>query len=510
MEGTRAKTKGTRLGRPSIGVFVEDRRVAVYVRPMIRIGESHFFAVEDCGDQSLQTVLARLLDPWLGRSRSKRDKRGPWVQLAIPTAQVFQATVPITQSNRTGTAQSFFLEAVQATNIRAEDRVIDLLRLELNKQQIACVGATPAGRISSLVSLVKDIGARVGLVEPAASSLFRAGMAKSRTSRGSVLCARFFLGSVQAVGVLGLGAQPLFWHEFVLEPGQETAAVLASYTTLWMLARNSRISAPIDTIVVHGRPDLALAQDGEEFRRRTGAEWIRSNSPGYDPEGISLGLALADPLSDSPRLDLGRNLKSPPDIRDIFPFTELILQGAMMGAVSLWMLGAAGEVGARLRAVEAGMSAFPWARQMEQGRLDEEKKRLEERIRAISSFRSTRVGWSVPLRTIAAAAPEDTVIRSLSGEAEVEATGRSAQKARKQLVVSFETPLDEDGSLPKKIDIFLNSLRGEPSLKRHFPLIEVTGLRANPARQGMEPSASYSVVCLPNPGKTASAAPKAR
>ncbi len=498
------------MGRSWIGVFVEENRVAVYVRPVNPVGGRPFFAAQDCGDQSPQAVLARLLEPWLDRSRSKRGKRGPWVQLAIPTSQVFQATVPVTQSNRTGSAQSFFLEAVQATNIRAEDRVIDLLRLELNKQQIACVGATPAGRVSSLVSMLKDLGARVGLVEPAAASLYRAGMAKSRAPRSSVLCARFFLGPLHAVGVLGLGAQPLFWHEFVLEPGQETAAVLASYTTLWMLARNSRISASIDTIVVHGRPDLVLAQDGEEFRRRTGAEWIRADAPSYDPEGITLGLTLADPLSDSPRMNLGRDLKSPPDIRDIFPFTELILQGAMMAAVSLWMLGAAGDVGARLRAVEAGMSAFPWARQMNQGRLDEEKKRLEERIRAISSFRSSRVGWSVPLRTIAAAAPEDTVIRSLSGEAEVEATGRSAQKARKQLVVSFETPLDEDGSLPKKIDIFLNSLRGEPSLKRHFPLIEVTGLRANPARQGMEPSASYSVVCLPNPGKSASVAPKAR
>ncbi len=55
----------------------------------------------------------------------------------------------------------------------------------------------------------------------------------------------------------------------------------------------------------------------------------------------------------------------------------------------------------------------------------------------------------------------------------------------------------EDGSLPREIDGFLASLRGDPSLKRHFPLIEVTGLRANPVRTGVPPSASYSVVCLP-------------
>jgi hypothetical protein len=116
----------------------------------------------------------------------------------------------------------------------------------------------------------------------------------------------------------------------------------------------------------------------------------------------------------------------------------------------------------------------------------------------MAPFRSTRVAWSVPLRTIAAAAPANTVITSLSGDAEVEGGARSGPgKSKKQLVISFETPMAGDGSLPREIDGFLASLRGDPSLKRHFPLIEVTALRANPVRQGIPPSASYSVVCLP-------------
>ena len=54
--------------------------------------------------------------------------------------------MPITQANRNASAQSYFLEAVQATNVRAEDRIIDLIRLELNKQPIACVAASPSRR----------------------------------------------------------------------------------------------------------------------------------------------------------------------------------------------------------------------------------------------------------------------------------------------------------------------------------------------------------------------------
>jgi hypothetical protein len=54
-----------------------------------------------------------------------------------------------------------------------------------------------------------------------------------------------------------------------------------------------------------------------------------------------------------------------------------------------------------------------------------------------------------------------------------------------------------DGALPHEIDGFLASLRGESSIKQHFPLIEVSGLRANPVKPGGTPSASYSIVGLP-------------
>jgi hypothetical protein len=63
--------------------------------------------------------------------------------------------------------------------------------------------------------------------------------------------------------------------------------------------------------------------------------------------------------------------------------------------------------------------------------------------------------------------------------------------------VNFATPMGEDGSLPGEIDGFLAALRKDPSLKRDFSLIEVSGLRANPAGQRGRPFASYTVICLP-------------
>jgi hypothetical protein len=411
--------------------------------------------------------------------------------------------VPITQANRNATAQAYFLQAVQATNVRAEDRVIDLVRLEVDRQSLACVAASPAGAIQGLVEMISGLGARVGLIQPTPAALFRAGASHAKAPRGSKLCARFFLGTHQAIGVLGAGDQPLFWHAFQLTQGQEMSVLMAAYSTLWMLRRNGRIDVPIDTVVVHGRPELALGPGSDEFRQRTGARLIRCAEPGYGMISAALGLALTDPLSDEPRHDLARGLKPEPLIGDVFPWGELALHGALLGSVSLFLAASASEAGVGLKAVDAELAAFPWAKGLDQAKLDAEKKLLEERTKAIVAFRGSRVGWSVPLRTIAAAVPEGTVVTTLSGDAEVEAGSRGGfTKSKKQLSIGFETPMAGDGSLPHEIDGFLASLRGEGSIKRHFPLIEVLNLKANPVKAGGTPSASYSIVCLPKADKS--------
>ena len=76
-------------------------------------------------------------------------------------------------------------------------------------------------------------------------------------------------------------------------------------------------------------------------------------------------------------------------------------------------------------------------------------------MKAVSAFRDTRVNWAGSLRTIAAAMPENNLITALSGDAEIEAGSRSGPaRSKKKLVVSFETPLAENGSLPHEIDGF--------------------------------------------------------
>lgn len=487
------------LSRHSIGLVIDVRRVAISVVRFSGLGRRVLtHEVHDLNGEPSVDVVRRLLQPWIPPRRGKRARPGPWVQLGIPEAQAFLSVVPVAQANRNASAQAYFLEAVQTTNLRAEDRIIDLVRLDVDQQPLACVAASPAAAIHGLIEMVSDMGARVGLIQHTPTALYRAGVFHARPPRGSKLCVRFFLGTRQAIGVLAAGEQPLFWHAFQLAQGQELPVLLAAYSTLSMLRRNARIKAPIDALIIHGRPDLELDQDADRFRQQTGTRLLRCPEPSYGIISAALGLALADPFSDEPRHDLARGLKPLPMIRDIFPWGEFALHGALLGGVSFFLGATSSEADARLRSVDAQLAAFPWTKGMNQASLDAEKKALDERLTAFEAFRGGRVAWSVPLRTLAATVPEGTVLTSLAGDAEVEAGSRAGgAKAKRQLVVGFETPMGQDGAPPHEIDGFLATLRGEPSISRHFPLIEVSGLRANHNAKGGEPTASYSVVCLP-------------
>ena len=106
--------------------------------------------------------------------------------------------------------------------------------------------------MESLIAMMARLGTRVGLAEPAPAALCRAGVYFQKSPHGSKLSVRFFLGPTQATGVVASGMQTLFWHIFDLPPGEETIAILAAYSTLWMVVRHCGISLPIDLVVVHG------------------------------------------------------------------------------------------------------------------------------------------------------------------------------------------------------------------------------------------------------------------
>ena len=173
-------------------------------------------------------------------------------------------------------------------------------------------------------------------------------------------------------------------------------------------------------------------KQSDEFRQRTGARLVRCDEPNYDLRAAALGLALANPLADDTGVDLARTLKPAVSIGDVFPYGELLLHSALLGAVSLFSIGAAAEANHRFKAVGGGLKSFSWLKNQDQPKLDAEKKSIQERLKAVGVFRDTRVNWSGSLRTIAAAMPESTIITTLTGDAEIETRSKSGPQRERR------------------------------------------------------------------------------
>ncbi len=496
-----------RIGlRPAIGLAIEDQQISLSVVATTPGGRKEVARdVQSCADEPQETVLERMLTPWLGKrpdplqktSGKSKHTRRPWVQVALAESRVFQAVVPITGANRSSPPQAYFMEAVRATNLRAEERVIDLVKLELEKQPLACLAASPRPVITDLIAMLEGIGTRVASIESAPAGLFRAGAFLQKAPRGSKLCIRFFLGRAQAIGVLALGMQPLLWHTFDLPSEDLLAAIMATYSTLWMQGRHCRITVPIDTVVVHGRPELELAIKPEMFRERTGARLLRCGEPGYEPVGAALGTALANHYTDTSGLNLARAFKPQVPFREIFPWGELVLQGALVAGVSLFLHAGSVELETQLKTTQVAVKGLSWLKNQDHAKLEAEKKVLDERLSALEAFHRGRVDWSAQLRTVAGVTPGTTLVTSFQGINEAQLQGKGKSTSRNQMVVNFTTPMGSDGTIPSEINEFIAALRVEKPLRRNFRIVNFSGVQTKQAQAKQSGSATYSVVCLP-------------
>ena len=75
-----------------------------------------------------------MLEPWLARPRRSDGNPGHGYGSAFPRRRVVPSGAADHAANHSHSPQNFFLEAVQATNVRAEDRIVELIKVDVSKQ----------------------------------------------------------------------------------------------------------------------------------------------------------------------------------------------------------------------------------------------------------------------------------------------------------------------------------------------------------------------------------------
>ena len=270
-----------------------------------------------------RTLAGPREDP-IRRPRQGR-KRRPWVQVALPESRVFQAVVPITDANRSSHAAELLHGGGAGDQLRAEERIIDLIKLELDKQPLACLAASPA-LVTELIEMLERLGPRVAMIEPAPAGLFRAGEHLKKRPGARSCALRFFLGRTQASAYWRWACSRSSGIRSTCPPRISPPRSWPTYSTLWMQGRHSRITVPIDTVVIHGRPDLECRSSPRSFRERTGAPAAPLRRAGYEPVGGGDGHGPGRSAHGCRRARPAPSQAGGPDPGDL-PWGELVLQG---------------------------------------------------------------------------------------------------------------------------------------------------------------------------------------
>jgi hypothetical protein len=490
----------------AIGMYVADGEIAlsqVLLTPWgpIEIARK----CERYEEGQLSAALQQHLVPLLGK---RSPSRVP-IAVGLPCLHTFFSTRPIQSTSRDPSPHVLLREALQSPGVYVDDMLVDLIKAQPGRRPIASIVACQRKYVTGLLDAVHACGARPVRVEPAPCALLRAAASAHRTPRKAKVVLRIFLGETEGLAALTASQTPLVWRPFGLTRGDEAAALLSTIRSLQTLGKYCGVDSACDAVVIHGRTDLRGLLEFEWLQEQIGCKTQWCDGPSLDHATVALGLAIGGLDSEALAFDLSRPLKPPAMLRDVFPWGEAALQGALLLCLGLFLGQRSNHMKQSYSAVQDQLARQAGLSSQSEQQLERQKKELEQRVSAVRRFLDSRVVWTSYMREIPARLPANTFLTSVQGHFELESSGKEKggkAKPKKSLVLRCSAAIPPDAAAPHEIDNFLDELRELPVLKKHFPVIELADLKQFQREGDTHPSALFSVVCAPKPsaGKSAS------
>lgn len=486
--------------RKSIGLAIGDEEVALSLLAATPFGPRELQRQKlSYVPGELPVVLEKLLRPILGTSRSCRIP----VAVGLPARSVFFSTRPIHSTTKDPQPHVLLREALHSSNVRTETMQVDLIKSQPAARTVASIAACEQKPLEQLLSLLARHGICPWRVEPGPFALLRAAGSLPRMGRARSSL-RVFLGETQGLAILVGGGLPLVWRSFGLPRGDEAAAILSASRSLAAMGQYCGLDGAVEFNVIHGGTELRHVTGFEWLHEQLGAptEWLEG--PALSEESVAYGLALGCLKEDENAFDLSRSLKPRPSLSQIFPWSQIITQAALLAGLGMFLLGQVDGLTSARRNLHSSGQKHRQLDGVPEANLLKQKQQLEEQTAAIRQFLETRVLWTNYLRDIPQRMPDNLYLMSVQGECEMPLKDKkkAASKPKKSFVVRAAAALPPDGSMPRELDRFLDSLREHPLLKKDFPMVELGGLQHFRTASRSEPLAFFTVVCLPKPEST--------
>jgi hypothetical protein len=261
------------------------------------------------------------------------------------------------------------------------------------------------------------------------------------------------------------------------------------------------IEVAADYALVHGRPDLHERLQKEQFASAMETRVIWHEGPSLDSSAVASGLALGCLAQDIKAFDLSRTLKARAPIKEIFPWGELGLATGLVGCMGVVLGAHAMKLDESYVGLHAQNSQHVCLGSADPGRLEKDKKAMEDKVAAVRNFTRSRIQWTTYLRDISERFPANAELDGFSGRNALDCSG-SGKVASGAFDLRGTAPLSADGAIPQNIDVFLGELSKDPLWKRDFAsmVTEIklpAGARKDqPAGKKEQPKIDFSIVCV--------------
>jgi hypothetical protein len=493
-----------RIGLPrGFGLCVEDGAVTlseVVATPLgpVEIGRRQ----EEVARGGLATALRRLMSP---HCRHGRRQRTP-VAVVLPRRRLYFATRPIQNTAADPSPHVLLREALRSVAIQVSEMAVDVVKAHPDKRPLASIVACNAQYMSELLESLKGCGVRPVRAEPEACALLRAAN-RNRAARTAKVALRLFLNDSEAFAVLVVKQLPIVWRHVDLRRGDEASTILSACRSLLMVSRDCGIESPLETLMLHGRSDLARLVDVDWLREQLGVPVRWFDGPVLSSAETALGSALGCWSLDQREFDLSRSFKPPVSLRDIVPWRQVAAQLALLLSMAMFLLTRYSGLQESYAALQVQNTENPRTATMQEAQLIQEKNELEQKVAAVQKFLGTRILWTPYGRQLAECLPPNAYLTSFHATCEMETADqkRGQTQPKQSLVVQGVVLLRQKGLMPQEIDLLLDKLRSSPLLKRDFPVVELAALKPGPSLADETPTASFTVLCLPkNSGASAS------
>jgi hypothetical protein len=486
------------LGR-EIGLVIDEHEIAVS-----QIATTIFGAIElskgsaPYEPDQLGATIERLIKPMLPEKKLARVH----IAVGLPMLRVFFSTRPIQSDNRDASPEVLLHEVLQSPTINIDEMHVDLIKTQPGRRPLASIVSCRKKYLAGILAALEASGLQPMRAEPNPCALLRAAVHRHRTPQKAGTVVRVFLGEGRALAVLTACVTPLLWRSFDLTAGSEQKAISSAIASVQILGKYCGAETECDVVMIHGRPDLGSFADLALGEFSPGVRVIRHPGPDLDNAAVAFGLALGcNPGVEA--FNLARSLKPRVSLLEVFPLGETIAHVAIL-LISLFFLSRHlhAEQAAH-RAVEAETQKHVWAAMLDSGKLDREKKELEQKVEAIRTFLATRIVWSDYTHGVASMLSPEVKVVSFAGQGELQITSKkkdAAAKPKKSFILRLSSPIAKGGAIPVEVDRFLEALRRDPLLLRDFPDVELGDLKWMQPTPNDPPMATFTVVCMPIEG----------